>query len=95
MAQNRIKVLQINDDKNNLKLNNQVGLITKIQQVRDSSSLHHHYVFSFSCRLRVVKCSCDRKLKKQRTSTCSSTRSTDKKFKRFIRALKKTKNGCI
>lgn len=45
VAHNRIKVLQVNEEKNILKLNNQVGLIGKIQQVRDFSTLHNQIVY--------------------------------------------------
>jgi hypothetical protein len=44
VAQNRIRVLHLIEEKNSHKLLNQVGLIEKIQQVRHSTSAHHLFL---------------------------------------------------
>lgn len=51
IAHNRIRVLQINEQKNVLRINNQMGLINKIQEARQFSSIHNSLVKLLILRL--------------------------------------------
>ena len=54
VVRNRLKVLHSNENKNAVKIANQVAMIQKIQQVREATTQHHQLVYVLTARSRLA-----------------------------------------